>query len=341
EFRARFFVMTATLPTLLRQSISDAISEHTVIEASAETYREFHRHRIVPVDGDLLDRLALVADCANRGLSVLVCCNTVQRAQDAWEELTERLPDTEVVLLHGRFTGRDRLAKEDVVREATGAKSERRRPIVLVATQVVEVSLDIDLDTIFTDPAPLEALLQRFGRINRRRRQSDLAPVHVFREPTDGQGIYDADLVRAALAIIDGAANEPLDEAGVGGWLDQVYTGDVRARWEEKFRRSLKDGERILQGLHPFHSDESLAEQFEAAFDSVEVLPSTLHSEYHRLNEVDPVLASALLVPISERSWRRLAKEGLLDARSRPHVVNLPYTSELGLDLSKARGTSE
>ena len=71
-------------------------------------------------------------------------------------------------LLHGRFNMRDRSEKEQIIRNATGSKSDARRPIVLVATQAVEVSLDIDLDTIYTEPAPLEALVQRFGRINRR-----------------------------------------------------------------------------------------------------------------------------------------------------------------------------
>ena len=79
-----------------------------------------------------------------------------------------------VELLHGRFNVRDRLAKEKFVRSVAGSKSQHRRGIVLVATQVVEVSLDIDLDTIYSDPAPLEALVQRFGRINRRRLQTDL-----------------------------------------------------------------------------------------------------------------------------------------------------------------------
>jgi CRISPR/Cas system-associated endonuclease/helicase Cas3 len=74
-----------------------------------------------------------------------------------------------VELFHGRFNMQDRMGKEKTIREKTGTNSDKRSSVVLVATQVVEVSLDIDLNTIYTDPAPLEALVQRFGCINRGR----------------------------------------------------------------------------------------------------------------------------------------------------------------------------
>lgn len=107
---------------------------------------------------------------ARSNQSVLVCCNTVRRAQTAYAALKNDLEKNgiEVILLHGRFNARDRLEKEKTVNAATGSRSAERRPVVLVATQVVEVILDIDLDVIYTDPAPLEALIQRFGRVNRR-----------------------------------------------------------------------------------------------------------------------------------------------------------------------------
>ena len=95
-------------------------------------------------------------------------CNVVARAQQAYETLNPELPGVvPVELLHGRFNMRDRMGKEKTIREKTGTNSKERSSVVLIATQVVEVSLDIDLDTIYTDPAPLEALVQRFGRINR------------------------------------------------------------------------------------------------------------------------------------------------------------------------------
>ena len=173
HFGARFFVMSATLPSLLQGHLAEALGPYTSIRATPELFARYCRHTLFMRDGDLLADAAMasIAEAAHDGQAVMVCCNTVKRAQTAYDELQCRLKgdDIEVILLHGRFNGRDRLEKENVVRQATGSRSDQRRPIVLVATQVVEVSLDIDLDVIYTDPAPLEALIQRFGRINRRR----------------------------------------------------------------------------------------------------------------------------------------------------------------------------
>jgi CRISPR-associated endonuclease/helicase Cas3 len=86
-------------------------------------------------------------------------------AQQAYDEISERLADVdvEVMLLHGRFNQRDRQTKEQLVQDCTGVKGYKQKPVVLVATQVVEVSLDIDLDTIYTEPVPLEALCSVLG----------------------------------------------------------------------------------------------------------------------------------------------------------------------------------
>lgn len=128
----------------------------------------------------LMDRwLARIVKFAETGQSMLVCCNTVKRTQQVYDEMQRKLQGrAKVVLLHGRFNSKDRLDKEGIVQAATGSQSTEQKPIVLVATQVIEVSLDIDLDVIYTDPAPLEALIQRFGRINRRRLK-ECAPVCV------------------------------------------------------------------------------------------------------------------------------------------------------------------
>jgi CRISPR-associated endonuclease/helicase Cas3 len=206
NYNAKFLVMSATLPKLLRDRLSDALGKYTLVMASAKLYQAFRRHALILKDGDLLAEANLdrIADVAQSGQAVLVCCNTVKRAIEAREKLLARLQGKAVIeMIHGRFNGKDRLAKEEIVRKATGSRSTERKAIVLVATQVVEVSLDIDLDVIYTDPAPLEALLQRFGRINRRRLK-ECAPVCVFREPVpEKERPYRPELIRAALDVLE------------------------------------------------------------------------------------------------------------------------------------------
>jgi CRISPR-associated endonuclease/helicase Cas3 len=338
NFGARFFVMSATLPGLLQKRLLDALCPAKIIQATPEVFEKFQRHRLMVQEGEVLQAswLERILREALEGRSVLVCCNTVKRAQQAYGELSRRLNGRgEVVLLHGRFNGRDRLAKERLIQEATGSRSAQRRPVVLVATQVVEVSLDIDLDTIYSDPAPLEALIQRFGRINRRCRK-EWAPVNVFTKPADGQRIYEADLVQRSLEVLTKNADVMIDEAAISGWLDEIYQGEVAVRWNAAYQEAYGDFEAAcLKTLRPFDSNESLEEIFYQAFDSIEVLPASLEDEYRSLIEAsEPLEASQLFVPLSWGQFWKLRKNGLVrEGREKwVKVVEVPYAGEMGLE---------
>ncbi len=347
NFGARFFVMSATFPTLIKDWLCQALDNPAEISADQEVFEKFCRHQLLLLDGELLSEAGLsriVAD-ARAGKSVLVTCNLVARAQMAFMALTRRLAESgiHVELLHGRFNGRDRLCKERLIRESVGAGG-RSNPIVLVATQVVEVSLDIDLDTIYTDPAPLEALVQRFGRVNRRRKQVGLAPVHVFRQPSDGQKIYDSELVARTLAILEREHEKPLDESAVGGWLDEIYGGEVAERWQREYDEAANEFETIcIRALRPFAADDGLEDLFYKAFESLEVLPESLYDEYVALREDDPIHASELLVPISLRRFHALTSDGRVRPRERkgPYIVQATYDSDLGLIFEKSPSTEE
>lgn len=337
SFGARFFVMSATLPGLLRSCLVEALGEHAIIQASDGLFAEFQRHRLHLLDGDLLDEHGIkrIVDDARRGQAVLVCCNTVKRAQQAYELLQGWIPSDQILLLHGRFNGRDRLAKEKTVCEATGSESEQRRPLVLVATQVVEVSLDIDLDVIYTDAAPLEALIQRFGRVNRRHLKSE-APVHVFSRPCDGQRIYPDDLVAASLQLIARNADRMIVESEISGWLDDIYQGDIASRWQTAFRTSYDEfTEACLRTLRAFDASTNLESEFYKAFDSIDVLPACLAGEYDRLKDELPLEASQLLVPIRWGQFCRLQSKGLVRPpdEDTPRVVAATYSPETGLTV--------
>lgn len=338
NFGTRFFVMSATLPRLLQAQLADALGDYIPVRAGDELFAQFRRHTLHLMNGDLLQErwLKRIADVANNGQSVLVCCNTVKRAQTAFDELTQRLRGiAEVELLHGRFNGQDRLTKESIIREATGSKSMIRKPIVLVATQVVEVSLDIDLDVIYTDPAPLEALIQRFGRINRRRLKAS-APVCVFTQPDDGQRIYQSDMIQASLRVLSNNADRMIDEAAITDWLDEVYQGEIARQWLTEYQQTYAMfSDHTVATLRAFNSDPQLEDEFYRAFDSVDVLPTCKMDEYRQLRLDEPLAASQLLVPIRWGQFSNLAKKGLTrdGEEGWPKIVDVPYHTNLGLQL--------
>ena len=338
NFNARFFIMSATFPKLIQEWLSEALDDSTKIEADSALFQKFTRHRLILHDGELLNESGLtnVVNDAKAGKSVLVVCNLVDHAQEAYNRIRAQLNEVNIrtELLHGRFNMRDRSAKEILIQDATGATSEKRQPIVLVATQAVEVSLDIDLDTIYTEPAPLEALIQRFGRINRRRKQKDLALVHVFRQPDDGQKIYDPELVQRTLSILEREHEHPIDEGSIGTWLDEIYGGEVEARWREEYKNAAADFDRTcVRTMRPFAADEGLEEMFYKAFDGLDVLPVSLYDEYKILSEEEPIRAEELLVPISWGRFHALRNGGQVLPRNEreSYRVTAEYNSEVGL----------
>lgn len=340
NFGASFFVMSATLPGLLQSRLAGILGSNTTIRATPEVFTMFKRHRLLVQEGDLLQGawLERIVKDAKNDRSILVCCNTVKRAQQAYDELAQRLNGhAELVLLHGRFNGRDRLNKEMLVQVASGSTSNARRPIILVSTQVVEVSLDIDLDVIYTDPAPLEALIQRFGRINRRRLKK-WAPVNVFTEPAGGQYIYEDELVQKSLEVLKKNTNKVINEEEISGWLDEIYQGDIAERWNKAFQEAYENFEAAcLRTLRPFDANESLEELFFQAFDSIEVLPACLENKYRAFIVADePLEARQLFVPLSWGQYCKLRRKGAVrDSEDGwPKIVEVPYNSEVGLQVT-------
>jgi CRISPR-associated endonuclease/helicase Cas3 len=106
-----------------------------------------------------------------KGGAVGCVVNTVQRAQDVYTEL-QRLLDVEFdpkkhILLHARFPANQRLEIEERLKKLIGEKHNELRNAIVVATQVIEQSLDVDFDVLVSDLAPIDLLLQRAGRLHR------------------------------------------------------------------------------------------------------------------------------------------------------------------------------
>ncbi|MFN2135243.1 MAG: CRISPR-associated helicase Cas3', partial [Candidatus Promineifilaceae bacterium] len=98
-----------------------------------------------------------------------VICNTVRRAQDVYRaiKLADIVPHDELILFHGRFPPVWRKEIEEKVLGKFGKDGRRPHKAVVVATQVIEQSLDLDFDVMVTDLAPIDLILQRAGRLHR------------------------------------------------------------------------------------------------------------------------------------------------------------------------------
>lgn len=344
RWQVRACVITATMPGWLRKRL-EGLLEVEVSPVPSEIAYQNCRHRLKLCNASIENQAVqdqIVAK-VKAGESVLVAVNTVATAQMIMEALRQVLPKEQVKLLHSRLNGRDRKRTEEEVMRLISADQEQSQPIAVVATQVIEVSLDLDFDWIITEPAPLEALIQRFGRVNRRKRKGELTQCHgydvyvsdvtVLTSPTDGQGIYDEALVKRTLDKLRTIENDLLHDGLLDQWLDAIYQGEILEDLLKKLDTKSKEVERVLSGLKPFESDRKLQDDFEELFDGVEVLPECFLEDYRQEIEYSPIAAKSLMVPISYKQFCRFKKYISLNEKLKIYVAELNYDEELGLQF--------
>lgn len=338
ELGSRVFVMSATMPGPMLRVVQESLGASAKIRADAKTYEQFRRHLPILRAGELLDEgnIQAMAAAYRGGQSVLAVATTVKRAQELRKRLETALNEP-VELLHGRFHSEDRARKEMALLAKMGVgRASDRSPCILVATQVVEVSLNIDFDVLYSDPAPLEALLQRFGRVNRdRAKAGSVKPVNVMQEIPEGCPVYQERLVRAAISELEQVAGEPLDEAHVQRMLDSIYSGSCAEEWLAAVRAAMERFNRdVLSQSKPFETNEALEEMFEEMFDGYEVLPGPLLDEYRKRMDERPLSAAGLTVPITTGQFHMLRGKGLIGKEEGLVMANCPYDSNNGLDVT-------
>ena len=199
-------------------------------------------------------------DAVRQGGCVLVVRETVSKAQRTYDAVLALADhDTEVVLLHSRFRHRDRRRIEQRIVSGLGPPGRgdaRPRRLILVSTQIVETSLDVDFDFVISDPAPIGSLIQRAGRTHRHHRR-ERPPIHATPRiavywPCDTCGasgyrsaVYMAHDLRSSRALLDGrstiavpedvpalvdqaAVNAAVDEDGEVAWIEWLADADVQ-----------------------------------------------------------------------------------------------------------------
>lgn len=168
----KFAITTATLPPFIKDLLQEGIDKK--IEYKEDTFlnnkirhRVSLRHSAINID----DIKAFIEDKYNQeSMKLLVVVNTVRKAQSIYRELKSWLEENDIEiemnLLHSKFTVQHRSEKEDAILKDGESKCKKR--VIWISTQVVEASLDIDFDYLFTELSDLSSLLQRLGRCNRK-----------------------------------------------------------------------------------------------------------------------------------------------------------------------------
>ena len=336
------FIMTATLPNFLRTELENAIGNYNTINANSDLYELFKRHRIIVKKETLDNNISIIQTKLNKGFKVLVVCNTVKQAQSVYK----KLKCENKVLLHSSFNAEDRNKKEQQL------FSDDIK--LLVGTQAIEVSLDIDFDIIFTEPAPLDALFQRFGRVNRKRIKG-ICDCVVFegRNKIDKFIYKNENVIDRTIEILKGKEQTNdgvIKESELQNMIDYVYP-----KWDKTDKEEFDKIYTLLTGFvkndfKPFVYNKKQEEDFYKQFDGIKVLPICFYNEYKRLlYENRFIKAEGLKVQISEKRFLFLNhNNGIEQVREvfesvknqnileqKVFVIMKKYDSEFGLLLNE------
>ncbi len=185
SLNCRIHIGTATMPSVLYNRLLDTLGGSSIVyevSLSDTVLDTFNRHIIHKADSfeSLED---VIVDYLNKKMKVLIVCNQVGRSQKVYKFLDERYPNVKKMLIHSRFKRERRSQLEKILKNDFNTCAEA---CIAVSTQVVEVSLDISFDLMITDCAPIDALIQRFGRINRIRNSKTIGvykSIYVIKPP--------------------------------------------------------------------------------------------------------------------------------------------------------------
>ncbi|MBB6174935.1 CRISPR-associated endonuclease/helicase Cas3 [Nocardiopsis mwathae] len=354
QLGGRIGIISATIPEALEEAIGEVLEGtlHCVEPDDAHPWPV--RHRLALREPHLTDPKSLqeIEQSLRSGKSVAVIANNVADASFLYEQLAPVARDLfgpdAALLLHARFKNQDRAEIERKLQGRYGAGACPRRPGLLVATQVVEVSLNVDFDLLHTSAATLEALIQRFGRTNRLGWLNEPAPVivhHPHYAPRHNgpdefaDKVYPKAPTQLGWEILTRHDGRCLDERLFTHWLNEVYSSD----WGSEWRAQVEDARKLfhdsfLTFLQPFDDNAELARAFDGMFNGIDGILEGDEAEYRRAlsrAERTPgeqpgtgrLLASQLLIPLPDyaRSCGRWAKD--LDVL----VIDATYDSEYGL----------
>ena len=305
EMGGKFAIITATFPPVLKYFME----QYGLVEGKQYIFKDFTgkeyqvekypRHKVEIRHSEMnLDEIRL----RGKNRKVLVICNTVSKAQ----KLYKKLEGENVWLLHSKYIRRDRAFLERKIMEF----SESGESGIWITTQIVEASLDIDFDILYTEMCTADSLLQRMGRCNRKGRYCpNKANIVVFDNRngvSEGKrrSVYEDKLYDRSLELLSKYEHILFSEDKKTAYMNEVYSVDgvKETIYFENIQKDLK----LFSEIHPteYSADEAEVRDIR----SVTIVPENVYVENQNLFEYG---VEFLKKPNMSREARSLIKSKL------------------------------
>lgn len=342
DMGGKFMIMTATLPGIYK----DKLKELKIDFKEKQCLSEKLRHRISIEDDEVMGSIDKVCSLG-KDKKVLVIVNTVSKAVEFFNAIKENNPDMNVHLLHSLFINRDRAQKEREVKKFT--EDNNKETGIWVSTQLVEASLDVDFDFLFTEMSTLDSLFQRLGRCYRKRSYDlEIPNVYIYTLNVSGVGyIYDKDIFNLSISLLGEYNNMILTEACKVKLVDRLYSKELikETDYYKKFQKTYE----LLKDLVSFSMHNKAAQEALRNIDSVTVIPEKIYRDNaclfqkcasdNRRERLRKINTLTLSIPKTKIYGAKNSNSGLelymIDDLRGIYIVNGDYSDEYGLDLSK------
>ncbi|MFK7978691.1 MAG: CRISPR-associated helicase Cas3', partial [Saprospiraceae bacterium] len=330
EFNAKFFIMTATMPKKLQLLLKETlvINENSIvkdIQLLDKRRNTFITKNCLIDDIDNDIRIEL-----KKKRKVLIVVNTVNEAIRIYNKYKSEVE--EAICYHSRFIQKDRIRKEKEILK----KEKECKSMLLVATQVVEVCLDIDFDILFTENAPIDAIIQRAGRVNRKRGKKETRVI-VFKEQAVTREVIYTDVegvLENTFRLLSNLENPKLSESELIELVDEVYKNyDVDKH--PSYKNGLEVYHEIQRNNH-YVKDVTVDETIftREGLDSINVIPDKFH-KYLSDKEIMEKTEHELSIRIGY--FNQFKSEKTDETHTWFNYVSAEYNDEIGLDLSKKK----
>ena len=357
DLGGKFCIMTATLPPIVKYFLEETIGKENIKIAEKPFYKKDNeeniiiRHKIKYEEKDFEYNEILEKAKNNK---VLIICNTVRRSQDVYIKLKEKnKQNTEINLLHSRFIFRDRKLKEEKIQDFASTKEEKRNNDagIWISTQIVEASLDIDFDVLYTDMCSADSLLQRMGRCYRNRIYKENEPNIFIYDTKVGVGngknsVYDLELYNRAVDFIKEYDNKIFTEEDKQDYINKVYDIEKLKNIDNKdsYYNTIKKNIKDLEIFPIGGIDKGTAEEQFRNIQNITVIPRIFYKELNeknifqkyeeafgedKIDIIDEIMDYTLSAPLYFEKYciKEIKNKGL----EHIFISNSKYDKELGL----------
>ncbi|XPV68669.1 MAG: CRISPR-associated helicase Cas3' [Halarcobacter sp.] len=245
EFDVKVCLMSASIPKKIKELLG--IENYPIITEKKLFKKK--ANEIIKIDEELDENFDLIIKKFKENKNILIIRNSVKSATDTYKKLRDDygIDEDDLILYHSTFKKRDKNQKEKDIFD----KLDGNKPFILIATQIVEISLDIDFDIMFTDNAPIDSLIQRFGRVNRKKDETKKGVIYIFK--------YEKEFPYKSKYLIqttfDTIENGYFELGEYVKWLnvvyDKVFKNDIKINNEidSLFKQGYKKYDDVLKEL--------------------------------------------------------------------------------------------